>query len=42
MVSHILLEPEVQAFAEAVGKSPFLRNLGPEKGRPGEPAAGGY
>jgi len=33
MTSWIQLEPEAQAFAEAVAKPPFLFTLGPERGR---------
>jgi acetyl esterase len=33
MTSRIQLEPEAQAFAEAVAKSPFLFALGPQRGR---------
>ena len=33
MTTTIQLEPEARAFAEATGKSPFLFELGPEKGR---------
>jgi acetyl esterase len=33
MTSGIRLEPEAQAFAEAMAKPPFLFTLGPEKGR---------
>jgi acetyl esterase len=33
MVNRIQLEPEAQAFEEAVAKPPFLFDLGPEKGR---------
>src|SRR5437764_11905437 len=33
MTSRIQLEPEAQAFAEAVAKPPFLFTLGPERGR---------
>ena len=33
MTSRIRLEPEVQAFADAAAKSPFLFTLGPQKGR---------
>ena len=29
----VQLEPEAQAFADATSKSPFLADLGPEKGR---------
>ena len=33
MTSRIRLEPEVQAFADAAAKTPFLFTLGPQKGR---------
>src|SRR5258708_3918910 len=33
MTSRIQLEPEAQAFAEAVAKPPFLFTLGPQQGR---------
>jgi acetyl esterase len=33
MTSRIQLEPEAQAFAEAMAKPPFLFTLGPQKGR---------
>src|SRR5947209_20465467 len=33
MTSRIQLEPEAQAFAEAVAKPPFLFALGPQRGR---------
>ena len=33
VTSHVVLEPEAQAFADATSKPPFLFDLGPEKGR---------
>jgi acetyl esterase len=33
MATHIQLEPEAKAFAEATANPPFLFDLGPEKGR---------
>jgi len=33
MTGRIPLEPEAQAFAEAVAKPPLLFTLGPEQGR---------
>lgn len=33
MTTRIRLEPEAQAFAEAMAKPPFLFTLGPQRGR---------